>query len=260
MLKIEFLIINVFSSYYFMTILVRILVMAWAAQAVKRKAGKPSSLFEAYAMYPYGYYMQPYPMMPPPGPAYPGGYPMMAAQSMPPQPPPYPYGSYYMPQGYYPMAPFPSAARPQVEPPQVGADPEPAIPDVPVNTPVPVRFVEKMNPEPRRVTVEKRQKPDVSTPNPLKDALASALNEASQQIDKANKHAKLNFVSFDDLDFAPHHSTAAPVSLSAESVPIDDHILNWRELVGLPASNPVMKAGAPVLHDGVTPHLDGAPQ
>ena len=235
--------------------------MALTAHAVKRKAGKPSSLFEAYAMYPYGYYMQPYPMMQPQGPPFPGAYPMMAAQSMPPQPPPYPYGSYYMPQGYYPMAPFPSAPRPQVSeaPPQVRSDPEPAIPDVPVNTPAPVRFVERRaDPEPQRFSVDKRQKTDLSAPNPLKDALASALNEASQQIDKANKHAKLNFVSFDDLDFSPRHSTPAPVSMSEESVPIDDHILNWRELVGLPASNPVMEAGVPVKHDGVTPHLDGA--
>jgi hypothetical protein len=98
---------------------------------------------------------------------------------------------------------------------------------------------------------------DVPTHNPLKDALSVALTEASKQIDEANKHAKLKFVSFDDIDYNPRKArVAAPVSLSDERVPIDDHILNWRELVGLPANNPVMEQSKPVLHDGVTPMLE----
>jgi hypothetical protein len=241
---------------------------------LRKQGEKPSSLFEAYAMYPYGgYYMQPaypppmFPQQSPPqiqapvfGPGQPGYPPMYAPYYMPPpagyyqQPPPaavaFPQPPAYAP----PQAPELSAAiRPPPAPPvteqkRVSEEPEGLIRTE--------RFPEETKRIPPAHLTIPSDEQLIPTKNPLKEALTDALKEASRQIDKANEHAALNLVSFDDIDFAPKRSTAPPVSLSQESVPIDNHILNWRDLVGLPPSNPVMKDRMPIEHDGVTPLLE----
>jgi hypothetical protein len=79
-----------------------------------------------------------------------------------------------------------------------------------------------------------------TTANPMSAALDKALAEANKEIDKANHQAN-EFAGLNDLKFNQPISSpfgGGTVSLSDASVPIDNHILNWRELVGLP-SNPL---------------------
>ena len=80
-----------------------------------------------------------------------------------------------------------------------------------------------------------------TTANPMSAALDKALAEANKEIDKANHQAN-EFANFNDLELNQPVSSpfgGGSVSLSDASVPIDNHILNWRELVGLP-SNPLV--------------------
>ena len=211
----------------------------------KKKA--TSSLFEAYAMYPYGggYYMQP-----------PQPYPMFAqgpSVPMPPGPPPM-YAPYFVPQGYY----QPPVAFPQPPPyvqPQQRQDSLRFVETIPPSAP-PTMVAAAQREQPRRL-VPTQSPPvvaaqeEVTTRNPLKDALSDALLEASREIDNANKQAVSHFVSFNDIDYSSRKSTPAPLSYGEGSVPIDNHILNWRDLVGLPANTQVMS----VQNDGITPML-----
>ncbi len=261
-------------SNYFMTYFVKALLIAGllmgAVQGINtnirgRSDKKPSSLFEAYAMYPqpYGYYMQ-------------SPYPVFGQQQQPPmfppqqpqQPPPmYPmYPPYFMPPlppNYYPQPPQ-ALAFPQ---PYMQAQPSrPELPAAPPSRPVQAQAFELAPPKPAVELVEKAPVPAPAleeeliapTKNPLKEALSSALDEASKQIDKANHNAALKLASFDDIDFSPRREQQKPISLAQEPVPIDNRILNWRELVGLPPANPVMENRRPISNDGVTPMLDGA--
>ena len=294
-----------------MTIVMRVIFLVGTVGpgtlAVKRKASE-SSLFEAYAMYPYGYYVPQYPMMasgpapmpqpmpqpmgqpmftgyPQPMPMMPQGMPMPQLQ---PVGYPQPYSSYYMqppppPQGFY-QQPGPANSVPGTSVSAAAQSTGPASSSTESSVPEKSALTRtQSNPEgtrsrvngqvehnpgsavsvpvPEPISAQKlsgvSDNTETLTHNPLKDALSEALNEASKQIDEANKHAKMKFVSFDDIDFAPKKTkVAVPVSLSDERVPIDDHILNWRELVGLPAKNPVMEQSKPVLNDGVTPMLE----
>ena len=275
-----------------------------------RGSKKPSSLFQAYAYSPYGYYMQsPYPIyglqqqQGPPPPIY---GPPQPPQPMygPPQPPQPVYGPQQGQQQGPPLAVYGPQQGPQQGPnqpvygPQPGQQqgssqpyppgqasnqanygnptgqmfpmyqpyymPPPAYypqpqPYQPPTREAPVREVFQA---PARVIEDAPQPPPVveeqligPANNPLKEALSKALEDASKQIDKANAHAAMKLASFDDIDFSPRKSNSRPISLAEDSVPIDNHILNWRELVGLPPSNRDVK---PVSHDGVTPMLDGS--
>lgn len=69
-------------------------------------------------------------------------------------------------------------------------------------------------------------------------ALENAVDEANREIEKANRQAS-EFAAFDKMKFSPEAG-----SLSDSSVPIDNHILNWRELVGLP-TNPLLADQSP---------------
>lgn len=72
-----------------------------------------------------------------------------------------------------------------------------------------------------------------TTPNPMHAALENAVDEANREIEKANRQAS-EFAAFDKMKFSPEAG-----SMSDSTVPIDNHILNWRELVGLP-QNPLL--------------------
>jgi hypothetical protein len=208
---------------------------------------KPSSLFEAYAMYPTpygGYYVQPAPPYPmfsqgagiPLGPQQYGQY----------GPVPPMYSPYYAPQGYYQQPVYAQAPQmmlterqaPPPPPPQIQLATAAVVSPAPM--PAQVRQVPNVLTS-TRVSLNENK----PTKNPLKDALSEALSEASRQIDNANKQASSEFVSFDGIDYSSHRTTAAPLSFSGDTVPIDDHILNWRELVGLPSNNPIMETRMP---------------
>ena len=76
-----------------------------------------------------------------------------------------------------------------------------------------------------------------TTPSPMKLVLTKELDDAMKQIDKVGTSALDMSSSFDNLKWTPKPMDRAPMSLSEDTVPIDNHILNWRELVGLPSTN-----------------------
>jgi hypothetical protein len=246
--------------------LVLLLLALGSVEAVKK--APPSALFEAYAMAPYGYYY-PYPPYPgygpPPGqppyappPAQAGAYPVPAGPYGPPPPGFYPPFISQPGQGYYDPRMGMQFSYDQRAPPArpVVQQDQPPVPPPQVEDTVPAQPKRTETPHPYPVVAAKLSQRTVTTPNPLKAALSEALNEATKDIDKANAQAATRLVSFDGLDYSPRNNPP-PVSLSQESVPIDDHILNWRELVGLPGSNPMKDPLNPVSDDGVTPLLAG---
>lgn len=252
-----------------MRLLVCIVALAGAVTGVK-KADK-SSLFQAYAMNPYGYpgYYMPYqPMayytMPPNGP--PAYYPQMAAPQGPQvpnmAPPPMPVGPYayqpprQAPQYYYP----PQAYSPQITA-KVRDDPMPVGPEGTVTLPV----VDNQSSQGERSpthgnSMAQAPKPSEnrqpgSSNGPIKEAFSVAMEEAAKQIDQVNAKAE-EITAFNQAEVASPFSLPKEVSLSQESVPIDSHILNWRDLVGLPSRNPVVDGNEPLTSE-VTPLLSG---
>ena len=223
------------------------LVLLLALSCVE--AVKKSSLFEAYAMAPYGYYYPP--------PYAPYNTPYAPQYQQPPPyagPPPPGYFPPYMPPpqaGYYDPRYGMQFAAPERQqqyqaPPVLQGPPSRAV----------AAPVQEMREEPVKQAPQVVKQTVETTPSPLKVALAEALSEASKQIDKANAQTASHLVSFDNLDYSPRHNPP-PVSLSQDTVPIDDHILNWRELVGISGSNLAKDPPNPVSEDGVTPLLAG---
>jgi hypothetical protein len=154
-------------------------------------------------------------------------------------PPPY----YTVPPlGYYPqLGPVKSPVSPlPVQ--QAVSEPQPA------NSPIIV--AERSVKRAPMIRLKNRSIPDdatteSTTSNPLKDELTRALNEASKEMDKVKHNAALSLSSFDDLDWKPESKKTIPrMSLSDETVPVDNHILNWRDLVGLPQSRSSLSDGA----------------
>ena len=221
----------------------------WVCCAVRIKKKPSSSLFQTYAIpYPYAYYGPPlsqYSMMAPPqqpqfyGPP-PQGFPEQPLfQYSPPmymQPPPQ--------QMYIPYGPSPSQQQvfsngQQESLPVTSPAPAPQkipIENVPIkNIPLRSFFMPVRSPQEEFTTTT------TTTANPMSAALDKALAEANKEIDKANHQAN-EFANFNDLELNQPVSSpfgGGSVSLSDASVPIDNHILNWRELVGLP-SNPLV--------------------
>ena len=203
---------------------------------VKRSEPVKSSLFQSWAE-PPPYMMYPNYMQPGFAPEY-----MQQRYA-----PPYPYP----PMNYYPQAPPPPPGyfQQQYQPYPYGyqpalqaASPPPVV--VEYQTP-PVLTerkpaVEVKEPEaavpPIAQSVEPVQAVPQTTPSPMKAALSKAMNDAMKQMDKVTDSA-LDLSTFDNLHYSAPAASRPPVrmSLSEETVPLDSHILNWRELVGLPA-------------------------
>lgn len=252
-----------------MRLFVCIVALAGAVTGVK-KADK-SSLFQAYAMNPYGYpgYYMPYqPMayyaMPPNGP--PAYYPQIAAPQGPQvpnmapplmpvgpyayQPPRQPPQYYYQPQAYSTQI----TAKVRDDPMPVGPDGTGPFPGL--ETP----FRQSQHSASRGDSMPQAPKPSEtrqpgSSNGPIKEAFSVAMEEAAKQIDQVNAKAA-EITAFNQAEVAAPFSLPKEVSLSQESVPIDSHILNWRDLVGLPSRNPVINGEAP-LKSEVTPLLSG---
>lgn len=204
-----------------------------------------SSLFQRFMAVPVDV-----PMAPPPYPPYPPymydpsgyyyGYP--APGMMPPAPPMAPPPQYYVennPPIYYG---YPQMVQQQQAPPapkrsvMYAARPAPQTPvmqvrqrEDPTVAPVAVQ-VQKQAVE---APVKEHLQEGAHETNELKDKLTRALTEASKQMDKVSNSA-LAPNAFDDLIWKPSSSPIETMSLSEDTVPIDNHILNWRDLVGLP--------------------------
>ena len=240
-----------------------------SAQAVKKAA--KSSLFQAYALNPYPY--SPYYMPYPPQMAF---YPMQTPQGGIPTPnyyvqpempafpiPPYGYQPMAAPQApapskdyYYPTATYANVGPIAGSPMNMAGGPSPpsiartdaqatqlAVPETYPNPGAQVNSQETKLPEQSR-----------SEPGPIKAALSAALDEAAKEIDQLNAHTA-EMTTLDKL--GSQSSFKLPkISLSEESVPIDDHILNWKELIGLPNKNSVVENREPVQSDS-TPLLSG---
>ena len=231
---------------------------AWGEPSLRKKDEKSSSLFQRFMAVPVDVPMAPpyapYPpyMYDPNGYYY--GYPAPGMMGPPPPPmaaPP----QYYMensppmsPPVYYGYPPVPQQGPPPVEPP-VGQprvmytqrqpkreSPSPPITqqvaEEPISTSAPT-VVQLENPTVGS-PVQVHAHDEKSEPNELKDKLSKALAEASKQMEKVSNSA-LAPNAFDDLIWKPSSSPMGTMSLSEESVPIDNHILNWRDLVGLPS-------------------------
>ena len=232
-------------------------LMAWAGFVQSVKKAKPSSLFQTFAAppmpYPYAFYPPPFP------PQYyqPQGF----------EPQMYPYPPMYMPPQQMYMSPYPQQPMMPVPPFQQGFSQPPSPP-----APIVERSVEKPRPQEQvqdplfdftpktffspieHVKPEKKE-PISTTQSPMHVVLANALDEANKDIDKASQHEN-DFASFDNIKFSTPTPFTAPVSLSDASVPIDNHILNWRELVGLP-SNPLTEDQRRNSNDVMKPLLPG---
>jgi len=213
---------------------------------------------------PMGYYY-PYPMMggpppPPPSsgePAPPGGFYMDPSAMYGVVPPPY----YGMPPPYYAGAP---ASPPRAEAPVAAAAVAP-LAAAPVSeerdtstrpmiaTAVsrnPSTMIRLKNRPPVEITTE------TTTVNPLKEELTKALNDATKEMDKVKHNAVLSLSTFDNLDWKPTvDKPLERMSLSDGTVPIDNHILNWRDLVGLPSSSSPFSEDAKPTGLGDTPLL-----
>jgi hypothetical protein len=234
----------------FLLMLIRLITcLIVSVQGVKKPATK-SSLFQAYSMSPYSYppYYMPYPM---------AFYPMQSPQAGPgpnyyvqPEIPGYPMPPY----GYQPIAAPQAAPAPSKEyyyptypnpPPMMN----PAVNmatmvthSPPIAPAIPENRLEPPVSDPQ--TQANAQDPTQSTGGPIKAALSAALEEASKEIDQVNKHTA-ELTSLDKL--STQSSFKLPkISLSEESVPIDDHILNWKELIGVPDKNPLIENREPV--------------
>jgi hypothetical protein len=212
-----------------------------------------TSLFQRYMAVPVDVPMAqpPYPPYPPymydPSGYYYGGYPGMMAV-----PPPQP--QYYMEGAPYYAYPQAVQQGPPPVPVQQQALPRSVSPPVPVYAPP--QAVQQSSEQVRIPVAAQDEKPPVSVakfenpvveapvrehtqaekdePSELKDKLTKALAEASKQMDKVTNNA-LAPNAFDDLIWKPTTPNVETMSLSDQTVPIDNHILNWRDLVGLPS-------------------------
>jgi hypothetical protein len=205
---------------------------------------KASSLFQRFMTVPVDV-----PMVQPPYPPYPPymydpsgyyyGYPppgMMPPMAPPSQyyvdngpPPPVYYGYPQMVPQQAPLTAKPQAMYAARPPPRV-VQREAAQQENPTQAPVAVELQKQVVESP----IKEHAKVETHEPNELKDELTKALNEASHQMDKVSNSA-LAPNAFDDLVWKPSSSPIETMSLSEDTVPIDNHILNWRDLVGLPA-------------------------
>ena len=236
-----------------------LLAVASAVRIDKAGSGpvKKSSLFEAYAVNPYGYAPQYY--VPQPQQMIPQQQ-QMAYYGMPQQP------YYYPQQQQYPMQPYQYQPQPMGRPNPGYYYPQPQqqphyVENVPLQPAPPATGiladqVQVKSVPTAAVAPVAKARVQVAPAETVKSDLAKALEEASRQIDKANANT-VDFASYENINFQPIPPTKAPMSFSEETVPIDNHILNWRELVGLPANNPVVHNDAAIM-DATTPMLSGS--
>jgi hypothetical protein len=205
-----------------------------------------SSLFQAYAIGPYPNAPNYYPYMP----IYPpGGYMISYDQAG------QPFVMQQPPQGAPVMMNQPQMYYPQMagQPPQIMAPPQQYGGYVPVprdgNQPTYVQYVpvrpadpapraEATKPEVTRSVVPvntqfKVDVPHVESPDtPMKDALRKELDNAAKALDNIGSHTP-DLSQFDNLSWQnPDRHNMQALSLSEDPVPLDNHILNWRELVG----------------------------
>ena len=250
--------------------------LACFSEGVK-KPGPKSSLFQSWAMAPYPYmqqqqqFAQQYmdqagPYGPPRGPEYgyggpqawppyPGGYYPMGYQNGPAPPPMY----------YYPQAPqppqYPTYQVTEPSRTEYSAYPPRPAPAIGYQTP-PVLLADPAHEKPSEAqaaspTPEVHAETVSTTASPMKVALSQAMNDAMKQMDKVTDSA-VDLTSFDNLHYVPTQPPVKPVrlSLSEETVPLDSHILNWRELVGLPKSNSETDTRY-IINENNTPMLSG---
>ena len=249
-------------------VLLVLLCTVWGIRTNFRKKiiDPKSSLFQTWAAPPYMY-----PYMQAPGPLNPPGYFPYSYQGPPPPmgyyPPPQP--TYYQQQFQYapPMGPamIPFNYQGPPNPPVVAYQPPPVM-----MAAQPMQQISQMTaqaPEAasKAATTTQTQTDKLSsvesaattTASPMKAELSRALNDAMKQMDKVTDSA-LDLSTFDNLRYVPPASPPpVRLSLSQDTVPIDNHILNWRELVGLPSTNSLTEKGKDPVTESTTPLLSG---